>query len=124
MLIVEEVPIKHLASLLSDLKSSGEKPDLVLPAAGAGDDKIKDLAFSILKNNKGSGYAANVVEYCSFPEIPASARDFLSKIYARFKKPAVLPPIEAQNDGAAGETSSKLVNQAVGAAAAAPAAPS
>jgi len=100
-LLIEEVPAARLWQFLVDLRDSGENPDLVLPAAMPTEGEVKTLAFSALTKEKGSGYAARLIEFCDFGELPTTIVEFLKGIYALFPKPALAPPIDEPEEPAA-----------------------
>jgi putative ATP-dependent endonuclease of OLD family len=81
--------------LLEEIRDTGDKPGLVPTGAMPPEDTIKELAFSVLKNEKGSGYAGRLIELCALNELPPTLIEFMKAVYAEFKKPAPVPPIEA-----------------------------
>lgn len=98
-LLVEEIPPHRLWDFLVDLRDSGEKPQLELPAATPAAQEIKDLACRTLVKDKGSGYAARLIERCGVDELPQTLVSFLNEIYALFPKPEPIPPIDAPGGG-------------------------
>jgi putative ATP-dependent endonuclease of OLD family len=94
-LLVEETAVARLWQLLEEIRDAGEKPGLIPDGPRPSDDKVKEIALSVLKNEKGSGYAGRLIELCSVHELPATLVAFMQKIYAEFKKPAPVPPLEA-----------------------------
>jgi len=106
LMLVEEIPTQKLWELLVQLRDSGEKPSLVLPADVAMVDEVKTLARSVLENNKGSGYAGRLIGLCGSHELPPSVTGLLNMVYANFKKPDPIPPIDPSEAEAAatGET--------------------
>lgn len=95
LLLIEETPPSRLWELLIDLRDSGEKPHLTLPATMPSPDEVKVLAKSILEKDKGSGYAGRLIELCQIQELPPSVTSFLNVVYANFKKPEPVPPIDS-----------------------------
>jgi putative ATP-dependent endonuclease of OLD family len=93
-MLTEETPPNRLWELLIELKDSGEKPELGLPPEMPSTSEIKKLANSILKKDKGSGYAGRLIELCEPHEIPNSVTTFLHTVYNNFKKPEPIPPID------------------------------
>lgn len=93
-MLIEETPPVRLLDLLIDLRDSGEKPDLDLPP-DMPIEEVQKLAKSILKKDKGSGYAGRLIELCDPHEISNSVTTFLNKVYNDFKRPDLLPPIDS-----------------------------
>lgn len=94
LLLVAEVPVQRLWQLLEEIRDAGDKPGLVPEGAMPLADKVKELAFSVLKNEKGGGYAGRLIELCDVQELPPTLSDFMKVVYAEFKKPEPVPPIE------------------------------
>lgn len=93
-MLVEEVPPLRLWELLVELRDSGAKPNLQLPAAMPPDAEIKALTLSVLTNDKGSGQAGRLIELCESEELPPSVTAFLNIVYSEFQKPEPVPPID------------------------------
>jgi putative ATP-dependent endonuclease of OLD family len=100
LMLVEESPPNRLWNLLVELRDSGEKPHLVLPADMPSADAVKTLARPVLEKDKGSGYAGRLIELCEPQELPASVTGFLNIVYANFKRPEPVPPIDPPETGA------------------------
>lgn len=94
LMLVEEVPPQKLFDFLVLLKNSGEKPDLTLPASDDLVEEVKTLALSVLKKDKGSGYAGRLIGLCEYGELPYSVTAFLTIVYDKFKKPAPVTPLD------------------------------
>ncbi len=100
-LLIEEIPMARLWELLVEVRESGEKPGLVPPGNVPVAEAVKTLAYSLLKNEKGSGYAARLVSLCNATELPATVVEFMKRVYADFPKPetvAVPPKAEPTPD--------------------------
>jgi putative ATP-dependent endonuclease of OLD family len=93
-LLTEEIPPLRQWQFLTELRDSGEKPELALPAAMPSEADVKALAYAVLVKEKGSGYAGRLIGLCDFGELPATIVEFLTKIYALFPQPAPVPPID------------------------------
>lgn len=91
-MLVEEISLERLSQLLVELRDSGEKPHL--PAEMPSGDDLKALAKSVLKKDKGSGYAGRLIELCNLSELPPSVTSLLNSVYGKFKKPEPVPPID------------------------------
>ena len=94
VMLVEEVPAQRLWELLVELRDSGQKPNLILPSTIPSDDSVKLLARPVLEKDKGSGYAGRLIELCEPQELPPTVTDFLNRVYANFKGPEPVPPID------------------------------
>ncbi|MEQ1883711.1 MAG: AAA family ATPase [Bryobacteraceae bacterium] len=93
-LLVEETPVARLWEFLVDMRDSGEKPQLALPATMPEDAEVKKLAYSLLESSKGSGYAGRLIAFCETSELPTTVVTFLKEVYKRFPKPPSVPPLE------------------------------
>ena len=85
-LVAEEVPLERQWAFLSELLGSGENGNVLIPASRPEDDDLKKLTKSALASGKGAGWAARLFESCDLGELPSSATEFLSKVYAAFPK--------------------------------------
>jgi putative ATP-dependent endonuclease of OLD family len=94
-LLAEECPVNRLWQFLEEVRDSGAKPGLIpagpLPEA----EVVKTMAVSILKADKGSGYAGRLIELCESHEIPITVHDFMTRVYKEFPKPDPVPAFEA-----------------------------
>lgn len=90
-LLVSEVPIDRQWQFLDLLRQAGEGGNLGIPAKRPKDASLKTLTESTLKSNKGSDYAADLIDLCDVAELPASITSFLKKVYADFPKPEPVP---------------------------------
>lgn len=86
-LLAAEVPLNHQWSYLEHIRSTGAAPNSKIPIARPADEQIKELTRQILKDGKGWGRAADLIERCEINELPSSIVGFLEKIYARFPCP-------------------------------------
>lgn len=62
-------------------------------------EEVKALARSLLEHDKGSGYAGRLIELCDPQELPSSLTAFLNTVYANFRKPEPIPPIDPAKTG-------------------------
>jgi putative ATP-dependent endonuclease of OLD family len=95
-LLVEEVPTQRQLEFLLELRSSGEKPDLELPAKMP-PEQIRALVYSMLEKNKGNGYAGRLIGFCDVTELPSDVRTLLEYVYTEFPKPNPVSPLEEEN---------------------------
>ncbi|MFO0617238.1 MAG: AAA family ATPase [Polyangiaceae bacterium] len=90
-LLAAEVPLPHQWTFLSEIRDAGVAPTAKIPAVRPGDDaQLRTLTSSVLKDSKGWGRAAELLDLCSKDELPPTLVDFLELVYAQFPKP--LPP--------------------------------
>ena len=93
-MLVEEIPPARLRQFMIELRDSGENPNLICPETVPPDKEVKELTKEILIKDKGSGYAGRLIGLCELAELPISVTKFLKIIYADFKKPEDIPPLD------------------------------
>lgn len=93
-MLVCEIPPERLWQLLVEIRDAGGHPGLIPPGNMPTADKVKSLAFSVLKNDKGSGHAGRLIQLCALHEMPATVVAFMKTVYAEFKEPTPVPPID------------------------------
>ena len=86
-LLAAEVPLKHQWAYLEWIRDSGAAQKVLIPAAPPDDDKIRNFTRQVLKDGKGWGRAANLIERCQVVELPPSIVEFLERIYLLFPRP-------------------------------------
>jgi putative ATP-dependent endonuclease of OLD family len=93
-LLTEEVPIGVQWQYLTKLRDEGHTT--VVPLAQPANDKLKDVCYDVLKDGKGWGRAAALIELCDDDDLPESITSFLTEIYKKFPrpKPKALPKVE------------------------------
>jgi putative ATP-dependent endonuclease of OLD family len=84
-LLATEVPLDLQWAYLEYIRSTGVEPKL--PSVRPADDKLRDFTCQVLKDGKGWGRAADLIERCAVEELPPTVVGFLDKIYARFPAP-------------------------------------
>lgn len=95
-LLVAETPVAHQWKFLESVRDSGSAPNVGIPATRPDDDKVRRIAIVALRDGKGWGRAADLIELCDSTELPLTITTFLSKIYTLFPRPIVVPiPQEA-----------------------------
>ncbi len=94
-MLAEECPVDRLWQFLEELRDSGKKPGLIPSGPMPNADKVKEFVVSILKADKGSGYAGRLIEMCEYNEIPATILEFMVRVYGDFPRPDPVPPISA-----------------------------
>lgn len=102
-LLAAEVPLHHQWSYLEQIRDSGIAPKILIPARRPTDDKVRDFTRQMLKDGKGWGRAADLIERCAVAELPASIVDFLERIYKLFPRPKA-PDLGEPDKGAAEES--------------------
>jgi putative ATP-dependent endonuclease of OLD family len=100
LMLLEEAPTAKLWQLLVELRDSGEKSHLALPAAMPSADEVKTLARPVLEKDKGSGYAGRLIELCAYNELPPTVVAFLNSVYSKFKRPEPIPSIDPPEEPA------------------------
>lgn len=90
-LAANEIPAARLWAFLEDLRQSGDNGNLVIPVDRPEDPQVRALASTALRSNKGAGWAARLIDGCAIEELPATATQFLARVYAQFPKPAEVP---------------------------------
>lgn len=93
-LLTEEIPVKVLWKFLAAVRDAGEKPSMPIPADQPSDADVKKLALSLLKSEKGNGYAARLIDICTAIELPRTVTGFLDAVYEQFPQPASPPPVD------------------------------
>lgn len=86
-LLAAEVPVDHQWTFLSGLRQSGAAPKAGIPEARPNDAQVKLLASNVLKDGKGWGRAADLIELCSVEELPPTLTTFLAEVYKKFPRP-------------------------------------
>lgn len=109
-LITAEVPIDRQWLFLDDLRQTGDCGNFAIPTVRPADETVRSLVMSGLKGNKGTGWAARLLDGCEIHELPATVTTFLGQVYANFPNPAEVPldpdvgastqPAEPSADGA------------------------
>ncbi|HUW39415.1 MAG TPA: AAA family ATPase [Rectinemataceae bacterium] len=92
-LLAAEVPLDHQWTYLENIRDSGLAPGVGIPLAHPANDKIQLLTRQVLKDGKGWGRAADLLELCTVGELPSTIVGFLDKIYMQFPRPKT-PDIE------------------------------
>ncbi len=90
-LLSEEVPLVHQWAYLEELREGG-LTEVGVPKNKPSEDQVRTLTCNVLKDGKGWGRAAELIERCSMAELPPSIKAFLHELYQRFPRP-VVPPI-------------------------------
>ncbi len=107
-LLAAEVPLNHQWAYLEHIRDSDIATKTLIPASRPADDKVRDFTRQVLKDGKGWGRAADLIERCNVEELPPTIVDFLDQIYTRFPRPKT-PDIYAATEGAQGEPAEGVV---------------
>jgi putative ATP-dependent endonuclease of the OLD family len=94
-LLAEECPATRLWEFLEEVRDSGAKPGFIPNGPMPDAATVKTLTISILKADKGSGYAGRLIELCDDHELPPTVLEFMARIYEDFPTPAPVPPFAA-----------------------------
>jgi putative ATP-dependent endonuclease of OLD family len=103
-LLAAEITLNHQWAYLEHVRDSGIAPKIILPAARPTDDKVRDFTCQVLKDGKGWGRAADLIERCATGELPPTIVGFLDQIYAHFPRPKVpdtVPAAQGESDAPA-----------------------
>ena len=100
-LLAAEVSSNTQWAYLEQIRDSGVAGKILIPAARPAEDKVLEFTSQVLKDGKGWGRAADLIERCTVAELPPSIVCFLEQIYARFPRPK-MPDLRAADGNAAG----------------------
>jgi putative ATP-dependent endonuclease of OLD family len=100
-LLVAEIPPNRQWAYLESLRDAGLAPNAAIPPSRPDDDKIRSLTRIVLRDGKGWGRSAELIERCVTAELPVSITGFLDQIYALFARPK--PPKLPDLEGKAGQ---------------------
>ncbi len=89
-LLAAEVPLDHQWTYLEHVRDSGIAPKILIPAALPADDRVRDFTRQVLKDGKGWGRAAALIDLCAVAELPPGIVGFLEEVYTRFPRPKTL----------------------------------
>lgn len=88
-LAVAEIPVDRLWAFLEELRRTGDAGNLHISDARPADDEvIRAKVREALRSNKGTGWAALLLEGCSIAELPETVKAFLASVYEQFPRPA------------------------------------
>lgn len=107
-LLAAEVPLNHQWAYLKQVRDSGVAPKILIPAACPADDKVREFTCQVLKDGKGWGRAADLIERCATAELPPTIVGFLDQIYVLFPRPKT-PGIAPAGDGDAAAPAERAV---------------
>jgi putative ATP-dependent endonuclease of OLD family len=88
-LLAAEVPLDHQWGFLTELRDAGLATTSGIPAARPADDQVRELSTRVLKDGKGWGRAADLVERCAVPQLPTTIVEFLKQVYERYPRPKI-----------------------------------
>lgn len=109
-LLAAEVPLDRQWSYLEAVRDSGASPKLLLPSVRPDDDGVRRFTKHALKDGKGTGRAAELIELCTIGELPMSLTGFLNQIYGRFPRPKL--PEKPETKAAADPASESVQEEA------------
>lgn len=90
-LLAAEVPLDRQWQYLEYLREQELAPKAGIPTVRPDDDALRELTRNVLKDHKGWGRGAELIEYCEHEELPPSISDFLGKLFGHFPKPKIPP---------------------------------
>lgn len=91
-LLASEVSVEHQWEYLSHLRDEKLAPKAGIPSERPDDDAVRTLTKNVLKDHKGWGRAAELIELCEPDELPPSTVTFIGQLFVRFPRPK-LPEI-------------------------------
>lgn len=86
-LLANEIPVDKQWAYLDYLQQNDLAPTAGLPKVKPNDESIREYTVKILKEGKGLGRAAELIERCDNNELPKTLVEFLKVIFERFPKP-------------------------------------
>lgn len=86
-LLASEVPLDRQWDYLSYLRDEELAPKAGIPPDRPEEEAVRTLTRNVLKDHKGWGRAAELIELCDSPELPPSITEFLGQLFAHFPKP-------------------------------------
>lgn len=86
-LLANEIPLGKQWEYLEYLRENELAPTAGLPKAQPSDDQIREYTIKILKEGKGLGRAAELIDRCENDELPSTLVEFLKTIYEHFPRP-------------------------------------
>ena len=93
-LLATEVPLDRQWQYLEFLRVQELAQSAGIPSKRPKDDAIRALIKNVLKDHKGWGRAAELIEYCTYEELPPSITVFLGNLFTHFPKPKIPPVTE------------------------------
>jgi putative ATP-dependent endonuclease of the OLD family len=87
-LLATEVPLNHQWTYLERIRDAALAPKTKIPSTKPAENALRDLTQQLLKDHKGWGRAAELIELCAPSELPKTITEFLGEIYLQFPKPA------------------------------------
>jgi putative ATP-dependent endonuclease of OLD family len=96
-LLAAEVPLRHQWDYLTYLRDAGLTPNAGIPLIQPADQNVRDLTCRVLKDGKGWGRSAELVERCSIAELPATIVEFMKSIYARYPRPKIAESVSPED---------------------------
>ena len=101
-LLCTEVSIASQWSYLEGARDTGLSPKVPIPADCPDDEKVRRLTRQVLREGKGAGRSAELIEFCLENELPPSLTVFLGEIYARFPRPKASGPANLEPSASEG----------------------
>jgi putative ATP-dependent endonuclease of the OLD family len=86
-LLAAEVPLDRRWEFLDRLRKDGLAATAGIPASRPADQRVRELTEAVLKDAKGWGRAAELVEICQPAELPKSLTSLLEQVYKLYPRP-------------------------------------
>ena len=101
-LLATEIPTNRQWQYLEVLRDQDLAPKTGIPENRPDDESVRALTMNVLRDRKGWGRAAELIEYCDGTELPVTISTFLRQLFANFPRPKI-PPLaketEKQSEG-------------------------
>ncbi len=86
-LLASELPLDRQWTFLNNLQAETTAPAGDATPARPDDDELRERLVDALRQMKGEGGAARLLDSCAAEELPVTLRTFLLDVYARFPRP-------------------------------------
>jgi putative ATP-dependent endonuclease of OLD family len=95
-LLVEEIPLNIQWDYLDEMREKLALSKILIPQNRPDNSVLKQHMRHVLKDGKGEGRAADLLEHCSISELPKTIVGFLEKIYSDFPCPKPIDILSAK----------------------------
>jgi putative ATP-dependent endonuclease of OLD family len=96
-LLATEMPLDRQWQYLAFLRDQELSPKTGIPENRPDDDSVRALTMNVLRDRKGWGRAAELIESCDGTELPPTITTFLGQLFASFPRPKI-PPLAKEPD--------------------------
>ena len=89
-LLASEIDTEHQWIFLSQLRDLHITPNAGIPMDRPNETQVRELTKNVLKDHKGWGRAAELIDICDPSELPLTITTFLRTVFAHFPRPRSL----------------------------------